>query len=273
MGTGLPPLERHEFDALRTAVHRITGISLSDAKRTLVQTRLVKRLRELGLPDFESYVTHLEHDAPGERDALIAAMTTHTTHFWREAHHFDELKRLVFAPARARRTEKLRLWSAASSSGEEVYCMAMCAAEQLDLARCDVKILATDIDNVILQRAEKGVYDRDGLEERPQYLRYFTEGAGDQADFVRVKPELRALVRFRQLNLVKQPWPVRPIFDAIFIRNVLIYFDAPTQAAVTGHLARHLAPGGILVFGHAESMLGAQSGLTPLGQGIFRRAA
>ena len=273
MERGLPPLEHDEFVALREVVHEVTGIALSNAKHTLVQTRLAKRLRELGMRDFASYVRHVQHDMQGEREALIAAMTTHTTHWWRERHHFDDLRKLVLEPARARRAKKLRIWSAAASSGEEPYCLAFSAAAALDTKVCDVKILATDIDPGVLQRAERGVYDAATVAEHPDLAPYFTAGSGENQGLAQVKPAYRELLRFRRLNLIDTHWPVRAVFDAIFIRNVLIYFDEPTQLRVATRLAEHLLPGGILVFGHSESMLGVRAGLRQVGRGAFSKGA
>jgi chemotaxis protein methyltransferase CheR len=266
----LPEIARGDFDAVRDAVHRVTGIALADSKRTLVQSRLAKRLRQLGLPDFGAYVEHLRRDAEGEREALIEALTTHTTHFWREGHHFDEFARLVLSPAAQRRgAGKLRVWCAAASSGEEPYSIAITCAQHLDLKKWDVKILATDIDVGVLEEAAAGVYEAAVADAKPECAEYFVPGSGEKAGLVQVRKDARQLVRFRRLNLVAPNWPVRPVFDAIFVRNILIYFDATTQLEVVDRLAQHLLPGGILVLGHAESMLGVKAGLRSVGRGVF----
>lgn len=268
MDGSLPVIRSAEFEVLREAIHQVTGISLSEGKRTLVQTRLAKRLKQLGLADFAAYVEHLRANSSAERAALVRAMTTHTTHFWREAHHFEELVSLVLAPAARANQRTLRLWSAASSTGEEAYSMAITAAEHLDLHRCDVKILATDIEPEVLERAEAGLYPESVADVRPELRGYFEPQEDEQ---VRVRADVRSLVRFRQLNLVAPNWPVRPVFDAIFIRNVLIYFNEASQLQVVRRLATYLTPRGVLVLGHAESMLGIRAGLRPVGRGVFSR--
>lgn len=265
----LPNIERADFDVVRQAVHRVAGISLSDAKKSLVQSRLAKRLRQLGMRDFADYAKLLDEDPGSEREVLIAALTTHTTHFWREAHHFDDFSRLVLLPRRHSTHRKLRVWSVASSTGEEPYSLAMTIARHLDLNRWDVKILATDIDVGVLHQAEQGIYEAEAAEAKPEYRPYFVEGRNENAGMVRVRKDIRSLVRFRRLNLVQPTWPVRAVFDAIFVRNVLIYFDAQTQLETVRRLASLLSPDGILVLGHAESMLGVKAGLRAVGRGIF----
>ncbi|MBX7101455.1 MAG: protein-glutamate O-methyltransferase CheR [Myxococcaceae bacterium] len=268
---GLPDIRQSDFEVVREAVKSVTGISLSDAKRSLVQTRLAKRLRHLGLTDFGEYVQYLRDHAGAEREALIASMTTHTTHFWREGHHFDDLARLVLKPAAQRRPGALRLWCAASSTGEEPYCLAMTVAAHLDVAAWDVKILATDIDVGVLQEAERAEYAAEDADIRPEFSHCFEPAPGAAAERVRVRQHLRALVRFRRLNLIDTSWPMRHGFDAIFVRNILIYFDGPTQQSIVQRMVGHLRPNGVLVLGHAESMLGVRAELEPIGRGVFRR--
>jgi chemotaxis protein methyltransferase CheR len=268
-----------EFDLLRRLIHAHAGIALAPWKRYLVRARLARRLHELGLSTFADYHTLLLADGTGaELTRFINAMTTNKTEFFREAHHFDYV-RGTWLPARGpcrRATDRhLRLWSAGCSTGEEAYTLALTLLDALDGAPSwDIKILASDIDTDVLDRAAEGIYPLDQVAPVPRPLlpRYFLRGTGARTGLVRVKPAVRSLVTFRRINFLDEPWPIRTQFDAILCRNVLIYFDRETQARVLGRLVHQLKDGGLLLLGHSESIQGlAGGGLTRLGATIYRK--
>jgi chemotaxis protein methyltransferase CheR len=270
-----------EFEALRALVRRETGISLGPHKRTLLEARLGKRLRALQLTSFGAYHALLEHDDPDgeERRRFVNAVTTNETSFFREAQHFAYLT-TEWLPARralAARTgeRRIRIWSAACSSGEEPYSIAMTFAGELpDLSHWDLRILASDIDTDVLRRAAQGVYPTEALGTVPPtwIRRFFLRGIGAHSGTVRIRPEVAALVTFRRLNLFGEAWPIRTRFDLLFCRNVLMYFDRASQGTLVGRLERMLAPTGLLVLGHAESLLGLETNLERVTGTIYRRA-
>ena len=257
------PLTTQEFRLLRELVYRQTGISLRESKLALLKARLLKRLRHYGCDSFSQYYELLQtQDRSGlELQEMINAVTTNKTYFFREPHHFQCLEKMVLERAKrlaaAGRQPSLRFWSAGCSSGEEAYSIAITIADALiPLSRWDAKVLATDIDTEMLERGRLAIYPREGTAELPRRLleRYFLRGRGRYADYIRVKPELRNLVSFGRINLAEEPWPLRGRFDAIFCRNVIIYFDRQTQQAVLQRLARCLKAGGILFSGHSENL-------------------
>lgn len=256
------PFSRQDFDTLRSRLREVAGIALSEAKRELVYSRLAPRLRRLSLRDFASYIRLLDHDEE-ERVSFVNSLTTNLTSFFREQHHFDYLARYLKSAR-----HEVRLWSAGCSTGEEPYSLAMVLGE----SGAPGSILATDLDSDVLRRAQEGVYASERVEglDSTRLRRWFLQGTGRQAGRVRVKPELQRRLDFRQLNLVKESWPVSGTFHCIFCRNVAIYFDKPTQARVFGRLADHLVPGGVLMIGHSESLL-SNTALKPLGQTIYKK--
>jgi chemotaxis protein methyltransferase CheR len=268
-----------EFDLLRRLIHAHAGIALAPWKRYLVRARLARRLQELQLTTFADYHTLLLADGTGaELTRFINAMTTNKTEFFREAHHFEYL-RATWLPSRGpcrRATDRhLRLWSAGCSTGEEAYTLALTLLDAVDdPASWDMKILASDIDTDVLDRAAEGMYPLDQVNPVPRPLlpRYFLRGTGARHGLVRVKPAVRALVTFRRINFLDDPWPIRTPFDVIMCRNVLIYFDRETQARVLTRLVHQLKEGGLLLLGHSESIHGlADSGLTRLAATIYRK--
>jgi len=257
------PIRQSEFQALRRLVYEITGVSLADSKRDMLASRLLRRLRHLGLHTYADYYRYLlENDPDGtERQEFINCVTTNKTDFFRESHHFDFL-RDVLLPARREQAlrgapRRLRIWSSACSTGEEPYTLAITLLEHLSpLATWDVRILASDIDTQVLRQAELGIYPENrtsGLSEELLH-RYFLRGKGANSGQVRVRPEVRNLVTFRQINLIDPDWPIHTRFDAIFCRNVLIYFDRPTQQKLLDRFADFLVPGGYLFLGHSENI-------------------
>ncbi|HSF64615.1 MAG TPA: protein-glutamate O-methyltransferase [Paracoccaceae bacterium] len=274
---GAPDLTEGDFRSIAAIVRSETGIVLGQAKKGLVVSRLSRRLRDLRLPDFAAYRALIEGPTGArERRALISAMTTNVTAFFREDHHFRHLADTVLPPllAAARAGGRVRLWSAGCSTGEEPYSLAITLLELCpEAARHDILILATDIDPAVLDRARAGTYAEAQLAglspaRRARFLH--KEGA---AGPWRVSGDLQELIRFEELNL-HATWPFAGRFDAILCRNVTIYFDAPTQARLWERLAGALTAEGHLYIGHSERIEGpAADHFLPLGQTRYRRAA
>lgn len=267
-------LSARDFQAIANLLHRETGIHLPEAKRAMVEGRLAKRLRQLGIDGFAEYRALIEApDGAEERTRMLAALTTNVTRFNREPHHFAALRRDVLPPlaARARSGGRVRIWSAACSSGEEPYSVALAILAALpEAAALDVRVLATDINADMVARGRAGRYGEGALDDVPaaERSRWFepAEGGGWQA-----RPALSALVSFRVLNLMGD-WPMRGAFDAIFCRNVVIYFDAATQARLWGRIAALIPPGGHLFIGHSERLTGPAADLfRPVGVTMYRR--
>jgi chemotaxis protein methyltransferase CheR len=250
-------LTDNDFRQIAAMLHGDAGISLPDSKATLVYSRLAKRLRALGLSSFRDYCELVSgQDGVDERQKMLAALTTNVTRFFREPHHFEHLRNVVLPPLidAARRGERVRLWSAACSTGPEPYSAAMTLLQTMpDAGRFDIKILATDIDPNVVAEARRAVYSNDAAEPVPADLRqrWMTRADGGW----RVNDEARALVTFNELNLIGQ-WPMRGRFDAIFCRNVVIYFEDDTQSRVWARLSGMLRPGGYLYIGHSERVIG-----------------
>lgn len=264
-----------DFEALRKLVKELTGINLSDQKRELVYGRLARRLRALHLRTFADYRTFLASDGGKEIIELCNAITTNLTSFFREAHHFDYLREQLLQARAADRhgSRRVRIWSAGCSSGEEAYSLAMTVVEAIpDLRSWDIKILATDLDSDVLARAQRGVYPADRVRTlRPQRLaRFFVEERGRDGPCYAVAPELGALITFRHLNLM-HPLPMKGPLDAIFCRNVVIYFDKDTQRELFARIARLQRPGDLLFLGHSESLFKVCESYTPIGKTVYRR--
>lgn len=252
-------LEPAEFRRIAKAVREYAGITLLDSKIALVQARLAKRLRALGMIEFDAYCQLIEgrgEEALHERQELITAITTNVTRFFREPHHFDMLRTRVLPPLieRARKGGRVRLWSAGCSTGEEPYTIALTLLEALpDAGRYDIKILASDLDRAVLAAGNRGIYPERALETVPTALRktYFEKASSEHEQSFSVGPAPRALISFRQLNLTL-PLPMRGMFDVIFCRNVVIYFDAETELSVWKAFSERMSPGSWLFVGHSE---------------------
>jgi chemotaxis protein methyltransferase CheR len=267
-----------DFQELAGLAYEHAGIVLGDSKRNLVYSRLSRRLRALNLDCFANYREYLSGN-PREIENFINSISTNHTKFFRESHHFDHFRNHVaghFAQgARGNTAARLRVWSAGCSSGEEPYTIAVVLRHQVpDIARYDARLLATDIDTDILARAARGEYPTTALDEvPPTYREYFEKAPGARAATnVVVSEEIRALVAYRQLNLLGA-WPMKGLFDAIFCRNVMIYFDAPTKSRLVERFTQQLKPGGWLYIGHSESLIGSHPGLELVGRTIYRREA
>ncbi len=246
-----------DFKRIAALLYDLAGISLPDSKATLVYSRLAKRLRALGLRSFSEYCAFVASDkGHDESQEMLRALTTNVTRFFREPHHFDDLRANVLEPVadKVRAGGRLRLWSAASSSGQEPYSMAFTVLSVWpNAADLDIRILGTDIDTNVLATGRAAVYDESLLEGIPAAARgqYFERDASDRRSW-RVCEAARSLVAFRELNLNGPSWPMKGPFDAIFCRNVVIYFDEPTQERVWNRFAPLVAPGGRLYVGHSE---------------------
>jgi len=255
--------DEEDFGRIAKMLHDDAGIYLPEAKATLVYSRLAKRLRALGLQSFRDYCTILTEDGgrgAGERQQMLAALTTNVTRFYREPHHFDHLKAKVLPPLleTAKRGGRVRLWSAACSTGPEPYSMALTVLSLMpEAAQYDLRILATDIDPNVVATGRRGVYRNDAVEPIPQDLRSrWMQRVNDDGEMAwSVGEEMRKLVSFRELNLIGQ-WPMKGPFDVIFCRNVVIYFEEETQARVWGRFKPLLTPNGRLFIGHSERLNG-----------------
>lgn len=261
-----------DFRGLVALAYEHAGISLADSKRNLVYSRLSRRLRALNLQSFGAYREFLAENM-SERESFINAISTNLTKFFRESHHFDHFQANVAAPFnKAKPGTRLRVWSAGCSSGEEPYTIGVVLKREIrDIERHDVRILATDIDTEVIARGSRGEYPANSIDEVPrQYQEYFTPIEGGKGDNVIVDRGVRSLVAFKRLNLMEQ-WPFNGTFDAVFCRNVMIYFDGPTKANLIERFTQKVKPGGFLYIGHSESLNGAHPGLSLVGRTIYRR--
>ncbi|SDY38839.1 CheR family methyltransferase [Citreimonas salinaria] len=256
---GAASFSDNEFERLAAFANRSFGLKLSPAKKPLVYSRISKRLIALKIDSLNNYIDLVEKGNQGdERLELISALTTNVTAFFRENHHFDTVRKEIIPTiaARAGNQKRVRFWSAGCSSGEEPYSLAMTLLEYLQSASSlDLKILATDIDPKVVQRARQGEYRKENLDQLPAgYLaKYFRKVGSD--DSYSVSPEIRRIVTFGELNLI-ETLPIKGPFDAIFCRNVAIYFDMETQQKVWNNFADLLLPGGHLFIGHSERLTG-----------------
>jgi chemotaxis protein methyltransferase CheR len=264
-----------EFARLSAMVHRLCGIVLGESKQLLVCSRLARRLRELGMESYGQYLDHVEGDGTeNELARMVDLLTTNKTSFFRESAHFEFLSQQVI-PELISRGEEVRVWSAACSSGEEPYSLAMCLRDGLGEARAGrFRVLATDISKRMLERARQAVYPREAVREVPREYqrRYLVALPPPAKDEVRVVDELRAAVRVARLNLLED-WPMQGPFDVVFCRNVMIYFDRTTQAELVRRLSLVLRPGGYLFVGHSEGLHGVSTKLSYVRPAVYRRAA
>lgn len=267
--------EDQHFQFLRERAGALAGISLSNAKRELVYGRIARRIRALRLTGFDAYCHLLEKHPEQELGYFINAITTNLTSFFREDHHFDFLtETLVPHWLRNRGARpRIRIWSAGCSTGEEPYSIAMTLKESLPASAVrDTSILATDIDTNVLEHGATGVYDFERVQhmEASRLKRFFKRGRGPNENKVRVSPELQQMIEFRHLNLMAA-WPVQGPFDLIFCRNVVIYFDKPTQRRLFQRFAEILAPDGYLIIGHSESLYSVSTDFELVGRTIYRK--
>ena len=246
------PFSSDDFHRIRSLIYRVAGISLAPSKKDLVYSRLARRLRARQIESFSAYIQLLESGDQHECEEFINALTTNMTSFFREAHHFPILtKHLGTLP----KSSPISIWTCASSTGEEPYSIAMTVVEQFKSFTAPVRILATDIDTNVLEKAKRGVYPIDQLQKiSPEQLkRFFLKGEGRNAGFAKVRPELQQMITFRRFNLLDEQWGLRDKFDVIFCRNVMIYFDKDTQYAILKKMRPCLQPQGLFFAGHSES--------------------
>lgn len=256
-----------DFSRIRTLIHHRAGIALGEQKRQMVYSRLSRRLRELRLPEFSTYLELLEASRDGEEwQAFINSLTTNLTSFFREAHHFP-----VLAAHVRKSKQPVTIWCAAASTGEEPYSIAITLIEALGERASTARVIATDIDTAVLAKASAGVFTLEQVNRlsTERLRRFFSKGTGSNAGKVRVRPEVAAMVKFGRLNLLDPTWPVKEPVDAIFCRNVMIYFDKPTQKKVLDRFAPLLKPEGLLFAGHSENASLVSPSFKAVGQTVY----
>ena len=242
----------HDFDRVRKLIYAHAGISLSDSKQELVYSRLSRRLRATGIKTFGQYLALLESNDADEWESFTNSLTTNLTSFFREPHHFPILADHLRSIAGK---HPITIWCSASSTGEEPYTIAMTVMDTLGRDAGKVSILATDVDTKVLETAKTGVYPDERISKLDPDIvkRFFLRGTGAQEGFVRVRPELREMITFRQANLLHNDWQIRPPLDVIFCRNVMIYFDKQTQLDILKKFVPLMRSDGLLFAGHSES--------------------
>lgn len=259
-----------DFTRVQALIYKHAGISLHDGKHAMVYSRLSRRLRETRHDSFDDYLSWLEKqtgDAP-EWQEFVNALTTNLTSFFREQHHFEIFSQHL----RSRPAGVWKVWCNAASTGEEPYSIVMTAMESLG-ANAQFKLTASDIDSKVLAAASAGVYRLENIKNLSQerLRRFFMKGKGNNEGMVRVKPELRQMIDFIQVNLIRDDWPFKEPFDVVFCRNVMIYFDASTQRRVLEKIHRVLKPGGMLFVGHAENFSESRDLFTLRGKTVYER--
>ena len=259
-----------DFERIRGLIYQRAGITLNVSKEQMVYSRLARRLRARGMSRFSDYLALLEKNDPVEWEEFTNSLTTNLTSFFRESHHFHTLAEYVRG---LQVNRPISLWCSACSTGEEAYSLAMTMADLFGSLTPPVQILATDVDTQVLHQAEQASYPADRLQQLPpdKLKRYFVKAPG--ADAACARPELRKLITFRKVNLLDAIWPVRGPFDAIFCRNVMIYFDKDTQYAILRKFVPLLQPHGLLFAGHSENFFHAADLFKPKGKTVYELAA
>ncbi len=260
-----------DFERVRKLIYDHAGISLSDSKHELVYSRLSRRLRATGAHTFAEYLKLLESNNEAEWEAFTNSLTTNLTSFFREPYHFPILAEHM---RKHQGREPVKLWCAAASTGEEAYSMAMTAVDAFCSFTPPVTIIATDLDTHVLEEARAGVYPEERVSKLDPALvkRFFQRGTGSQTGHVRVRQELCDLITFRKLNLLDDAWPIRAPLDAIFCRNVMIYFDKPTQLGILKKFAPLLHSEGLLFAGHSENFFHAEDYFRLRGKTVYELA-
>jgi chemotaxis protein methyltransferase CheR len=289
-------MDMREFKGLRALIHRETGIWLKDGKQVMLASRLSKRLRHHGMSDFAAYAAYVEKVRDGGRELaeMINCVTTNKTSFFREKHHFDFLAKTLIPHAETEalqgRPRSIRIWSAACSTGEEPYSIAMSLLEALKHGRTpaslaagpmqpvispggwQIEVVASDIDTTVLATAAEGIYDEECLGDIPAGIKnkYFLRGKDDMSGWVRVKKDLGRVIKFRRINLMDSQWALEGLFDVIFFRNALIYFNQDTQESFLRKMLRYLKPTGYLILGHSEHAPWLHDEVEAIGHTIYR---
>jgi len=272
----LPNREFHftqeNFERVRKLIYERAGISLAPIKQDMVYSRLARRLRALNLTSFDVYLAQLEKAGnEAEWETFVNSLTTNLTSFFRESHHFEILQRQLIGLSH----RPIKIWCSAASTGEEPYTLAITACEAFNSLTPPVQIFASDIDTNVLQTAQRGVYPIERVERlsSDRLRRFFLKGTGTQAGYVRVRPELQKLLTFTQVNLLDPQWPnIKGPFDVMFCRNVMIYFDKPTQYQILKKFVPLLQADGLLYAGHSESFLHAADLFRSLGRTVYERS-
>jgi chemotaxis protein methyltransferase CheR len=262
-------LTRLDFERVRKLIHARAGIALSEAKQQMAHSRLSRRVRATGAAGFGEYLDKLERQGGAEWQEFVNALTTNLTSFFREQHHFPVLSE--FAANHARENgSPLKVWCSAASTGEEPYSIAMTLAEA---GQNNATVISTDIDTNVLDTARRGVYKFDNVKalQPAQLRRWFLKGRAGNEGWIKVRPELARMCRFEPLNLLAGDWAVKGPFDVIFCRNVMIYFDKPTQYRIIERFAEVVRPGGLLFAGHSENFSDARTHFTLRGKTVYVR--
>jgi chemotaxis protein methyltransferase CheR len=260
-----------DFERVRKLIYQHAGISLSPVKQDMVYSRLARRLRATGIPSFTEYLDALERNGGDEWERFVNSLTTNLTSFFREPHHFpifsDHLRKIGTK-------RPVRVWCSAASTGEEPYSIAITAAETFGTHVSHISIIASDLDTNVLATAEKGVYPIERVEKlSPERLhKFFLRGTGGQEGFVSVRPELKRMVQFQRINLLDTNYLVKGPLDVIFCRNVMIYFDKPTQYKILSRFAPIMQPDGLMFAGHSESFLHAADLFKSQGKTVYTLA-
>lgn len=258
----------NDFARVRKLIYQRAGISLSEAKTDMVYSRIGRRLRAVGYEVFKEYLDFLEsHQNDEEWEEFTNALTTNLTSFFREEHHFP-----ILADHLLTLQKPIRIWCSAASTGEEPYTLAMTACEAFGTLNPPVEIIATDIDTKVLETAASGVYPIDRLDKLSEKRRrtFFQKGTGAREGSVRIRKELHKMVTFLPLNLLEKKWPIQGPFDAIFCRNVMIYFDKPTQSKILERFAPLMKPDTLLFAGHSENFLYVSKEFQLLGKTVYQ---
>ncbi|MYM66581.1 chemotaxis protein CheR [Pseudoduganella sp. FT55W] len=256
-----------DFERVRGLIYKRAGISLADSKQEMVYSRLARRLRATGIGSFAKYLDDLEAGRLGEEwESFTNALTTNLTSFFREAHHFPLLAEHI-----KNKREPLTIWCSAASTGEEPYSIAMTVCEAFNTLTPNCQIIATDIDTNVLAHGAQGVYTMDRLDKMApeRQRRFFLKGKGDREGQARVRPELRNMITFKQLNLLADSWPISGQFDVIFCRNVMIYFDKATQRKILSRFVPLMKPDALLFAGHSENFLYVSESLKLRGKTVY----
>lgn len=257
-----------DFERVRKLIYQHAGISLSPVKQDMVYSRLARRLRATGKQTFVDYLDALEKNGGSEWEFFVNSLTTNLTSFFREPHHFPIFAEHLQKIANRR---PIRIWCSAASTGEEPYSIAMTVSETLGAATTQVSIIASDLDTSVLATAQKGVYPAERVEKlSPERLRkFFLRGSGSQEGYVAVRPELKQMIEFCRINLLDPSYPIKGPLDIIFCRNVMIYFDKPTQYKILSRFAPLLSPDGLMFAGHSESFLHAADLFRSTGKTVY----
>lgn len=256
-----------DFQRIRKLIYQHAGISLSEAKRDMVYSRVARRLRTIAIHSFHDYLNHLEaNQDANEWQAFTNALTTNLTSFFREEHHFP-----ILAEHLKQLKKPIRIWCCAASTGEEPYTLAMTACEAFGSLKPPVEIIATDIDTNVLATASAGVYPYDRVSKLSEQRRkqFFLRGKGQHEGVVKVRSELRNLINFQQLNLLDAQYPLHEPFDAIFCRNVMIYFDKPTQGGILAKFVPLMKPHALLFAGHSENFMYVSNAFKLQGKTVY----